>query len=80
MSNVALLYLPGNFLGQALEPVEAPASEDGKPSLSSTHRLADRDRLAKAGSVVFDDLDPRSRAVCAYANWKKAGISEPGSH
>ncbi len=76
--DVALLYLPGNFLGQALEQVERAASETGKAIIViDTFALADRDRLAKAGIGCFDDLDRAARAVCAYANWKKAGISEP---
>jgi acyl-CoA synthetase (NDP forming) len=75
---VALLYLPGNFLNQALEQVERAAGETAKAIIViDTFALADRDRLAKAGVGYFEDLDRAARAVCAYAKWKMARIEQP---
>jgi acyl-CoA synthetase (NDP forming) len=74
--DVLLLYLPGNFLTQALEQVERAAAASNKAIIViDTFALADRDRLAASGIGFFDDFDRAARAVCAYGKWKKAGAA-----
>jgi acyl-CoA synthetase (NDP forming) len=71
--DLMLLYLPGNFLTQALVQVERVAAESPKAIIViDTFALADRERLAAAGIGYFDDFDRAARAVSAYGNWRKA--------
>lgn len=76
--DVILLYLPGNFLSQALDQVEKAAAESSKAFIViDTFALADQERLAAHGIGYFDDFDRAARAICAYGKWKKSGGSEP---
>jgi acyl-CoA synthetase (NDP forming) len=71
--DVLLLYLPGNFLTQALAQIERAAASTSKAIIViDTFALADRERLAAAGIGYFDDFDRAARAVCAYGKWKSA--------
>ncbi len=75
--DVMLLYLPGNFLSQALEQVERAAASSSKAIIViDTFALADRERLAAAGIGFFDDFDRAARAISAYGKWKLAGAAE----
>ncbi len=72
--DVVLLYLPGNFLKQALDQVEKAAAASSKAFIViDTFAEADKDRLAAHGIGYFDDFDRAARAVCAYGQWKRAG-------
>jgi acyl-CoA synthetase (NDP forming) len=71
--DVLLVYLPGNFLAQAIEQVERAAKASAKAVIViDTFALADRERLAASGIGYFDDFDRAARAVCAYGRWKQA--------
>lgn len=71
--DVVLLYLPGNFLTQALDQVEQAAAATGKALIViDTFAMADRDRLAAHGIGYFEDFDRAARAICAYGTWKRA--------
>jgi acyl-CoA synthetase (NDP forming) len=70
--DVMLLYLPGNFLTQALAQVERAAQDSSKAIIViDTFAMADRARLAASGIGCFDDFDRAARAVSAYGAWKK---------
>ncbi|KHK90159.1 acetate--CoA ligase family protein [Novosphingobium malaysiense] len=70
--DVVLLYLPGNFLTQALDQVEKAAAASSKAFIViDTFAMADRERLAAHGIGYFDDFDRCARAICAYGAWKK---------
>jgi acyl-CoA synthetase (NDP forming) len=70
--DVMLLYLPGNFLTQALAQVERAAQDSTKAIIViDTFAMADRDRLASSGIGCFDDFDRAARAVSAYGAWKR---------
>jgi acyl-CoA synthetase (NDP forming) len=70
--DVMLLYLPGNFLTQALVQVERAAQDSSKAIIViDTFAMADRARLAASGIGCFDDFDRAARAVSAYGAWKK---------
>jgi acyl-CoA synthetase (NDP forming) len=72
--DVVLLYLPGNFLTNALDQVEkAAAATDKALIVIDTFALADRERLARHGIGYFDDFDRAARAVAAYGKWKASG-------
>ncbi len=74
--DAVLLYLPGNFLTQALDQVEKAAAATGKALIVvDTFALADRDRLAAHGIGYFEDFDRAARAICSYARWKKGGLA-----
>ena len=74
--DVILLYLPGNFLKNALDQVERAAASAGKALIViDTFALADRDALAASGIGYFEDFDRAARAVAAYGAWKKAGAA-----
>ena len=74
--DVVLLYLPGNFLAQALDQVEKAAAESSKAFIViDTFAMADQERLAARGIGYFDDFDRAARAVCAYGKWKKSGAA-----
>lgn len=76
--DVVLLYLPGNFLTQALDQVEKAAAASGKAFIViDTFAMADRERLAAHGIGYFDDFDRAARAICAYGAWKKSGEAAP---
>lgn len=76
--DVILLYLPGNFLTQALEQVEKASAASTKAFIViDTFALADRERLARHGIGYFDDFDRAARAVSAYGAWKRGGSSAP---
>lgn len=76
--NVVLLYLPGNFLTQALDQVEKAAAASSKAFIViDTFALADRERLAAHGIGYFDDFDRAARAICAYGAWKTGGENAP---
>ena len=78
--DVILLYLPGNFLTQALEQVEKASAASTKAFIViDTFALADRERLARHGIGYFDDFDRAARAVSAYGAWKRGGTSSPQS-
>ncbi len=78
--DVLLLYLPGNFLEQALEQVERAAVASSKAIVViDTFALADRERLNAAGIAYFDDFDRAARAVAAYGNWKKIAPAQMSS-
>lgn len=69
--DVVLLYLPGNFLAQALDQVEKAAAQTDKALIViDTFAMADRDHLASHGIALFDDFDRAARAICAYGKWK----------
>ena len=73
--DVMLLYLPGNFLAQALPQVERAAAAAAKAIIViDTFALADRDRLAASGIGYFDDFDRAARAVSAYGQWKSQAV------
>ncbi|MEY4161113.1 MAG: hypothetical protein RLZZ136_1734 [Pseudomonadota bacterium] len=73
--DVVLLYLPGNFLKQALDQVEKAAAASNKAFIViDTFALADKERLAANGIGYFDDFDRAARAICAYGKWKKSGV------
>ncbi len=74
--DVVLLYLPGNFLTQALDQVEKAAAATHKALIViDTFALADRERLAAHGIGYFEDFDRAARAICAYGRWKQAGVA-----
>ncbi len=78
--DVVLLYLPGNFLTQALDQVEKAAASSSKAFIViDTFAMADQARLAAHGIGYFDDFDRAARAVCAYGKWKKSGGNAPQS-
>jgi len=74
--DIVLLYLPGNFLTQALDQVEKAAAGTNKALIViDTFAMADRDRLAAHGIACFDDFDRAARAICAYGQWKASGAT-----
>jgi len=76
--DLLLLYMPGQFLTNALDQVETAAAENGKAIIIiDTFAMADREHLAKHGIGCFDDFDRAARAVCAYGEWKRASAEEP---
>jgi len=79
--DVMLLYLPGNFLTQALPQVERIAHDTTKAIIViDTFAMADRERLAAAGIGCFDDFDRAARAISAYGAWQKARPALPARH
>ena len=78
--DVVLLYLPGNFLTQALDQVEKAAAQTGKALIVvDTFAMADRDHLAAHGIGLFDDFDRAARAICAYGKWKARARQVPAA-
>jgi len=80
--DVLMVYLPGNFLAQAIDQLERAAAEASKAIIAiDTFALADRERLRKAGIALFTDFDQAARAVATYGNWKsRAPVAPRQSH
>jgi acyl-CoA synthetase (NDP forming) len=73
--DLLLLYMPGNFLTQALDQIEKAAAASSKAIIViDTFAMADQARLAAHGIGYFDDFDRAARAVCAYGAWKRADL------
>ena len=76
--DLLLLYMPGNFLTQALDQVEKSAAASSKAIVViDTFAMADQARLAAHGIGYFDDFDRAARAISAYGAWKRAEVSAP---
>jgi len=76
--DLLLLYMPGNFLTQALDQVEKAAAASSKAIvIIDTFAMADQARLAAHGIGYFDDFDRAARAISAYGAWKRAEVSAP---
>ncbi len=70
--DLLLLYMPGNFLTQALDQVEMAAAASNKAIVViDTFAMADQARLAAHGIGYFDDFDRAARAISAYGAWKR---------
>ncbi len=70
--DLLLLYLPGQFLDQALEQVARAAAESRKALIVvDTFASTDRERVLACGVGYFDDLDRAAKAVSRYGAWKQ---------
>ena len=77
--DLLLLYMPGNFLTQALDQVEKAAAASNKAIVViDTFAMADQARLAQHGIGYFDDFDRAARAISAYGAWKRSSSPLPG--
>ncbi len=76
--DLLLLYMPGNFLTQALDQVEKAAAASNKAIVViDTFAMADQARLAQHGIGYFDDFDRAARAISAYGAWKRSSSPLP---
>ncbi|WP_298692876.1 acetate--CoA ligase family protein [uncultured Sphingomonas sp.] len=76
--DVLLLYLPGNFLIQAMSQIERGAAATGKLIVAiDTFAMGDREALAAKGIAYFQDFDRAARAIAAYGAWKAIVAAPP---
>ena len=76
--DLLLLYMPGNFLTQALDQVEKAAAASNKAIVViDTFAMADQARLSSHGIGYFDDFDRAARAISASGAWKRTSQNPP---
>jgi len=70
--DVLLVYLPGNFLKNALPQLAALAERTRKAVvIIDTFGANDRAEVEAAGLALFDDFDRAATAIGAYAKWQR---------